>query len=111
ARTDRVDLAGEIGAEPVRELELERRPAAAGPDVEVIERDRAHAHAHLARPGLRRLDRFELEHLGAAVLVDHHRGHRHAITLTRTAPARNAVERSPCGSFRFRASRTTLRIW
>ena len=46
------DDARDVGAQPVRILELERRSAAADPDVEVIERDGTHAHADLARPGV-----------------------------------------------------------
>src|SRR5262245_41248723 len=67
----------------MRILELERRPALAHPDVEVVHGDRAHTHPDFARPRLGNRHVLEAQHLGAAVLAQHHRGHRHARDHTR----------------------------
>ena len=101
ARAERVDLAGDVGAEAVRVLELERGAAAADPDVEVIERDGADADAHLAGPGSGIGQLLEAEHLGAAVLAQHHRGHRHDRGYN--------VDSAHARHRRFPASRTTTR--
>ncbi len=53
-----------------------RRKAAAEPDVEVVERGRAHAHDRGAAVRLGWLDVLEAQDLGAAVFVDSHRSHR-----------------------------------
>src|SRR5581483_4029331 len=68
AVAERLDEAGAVGAEDAR-LRHRRKPLA-DPDVEVVERRRAHADEHLARPrdGIGRL--LEHEHLRSSVLVD-----------------------------------------
>ena len=85
ARTERLDLAGHVGAEAMRELVLEVGQAAPRPQVDVIERDGAHADAHLARAGLGELDRGALEHLGAPRRAHDHRfGLHRDLTHSRT---------------------------
>src|SRR5436190_258659 len=78
ARAQLLHDAGDVAAEAVRVLELEGRAAAADPQIHVVHRDRVDAHARLARAGGRELDRAPLEHLGAAVAVQHHRFGLHA---------------------------------
>jgi hypothetical protein len=54
AGADRVDRADDVRAEAVRVLEVERRPAAPHPQVEVVERDRRDRDPDLARAEARR---------------------------------------------------------
>ena len=66
------------GAELMRKRQLERRATAPGPDVEVVERHRADPDADLAGTRLGHRQQLEVEDVGAAVLPEHHRCHRHA---------------------------------
>ena len=68
ARADGLDHADGIGAQPVRQRQ--RIAAGAEVDVDEVDGDVAVAHARLARAGLADLDGLELEHFGAAGLVE-----------------------------------------
>ena len=75
AGPERGDFARDVIAQDVGEREAAPGQALARPDVQVVERACAHAHQHLARTGLRVGKGGRLEHLGAAVAVDHDRFH------------------------------------
>ena len=75
ARTDGVDGAGDVGAEEERILQLEVRQPLAHPEVDVIDRHCADAHAHLTRPHLRLGQLLDAKDLGTAVLSNRDRAH------------------------------------
>jgi hypothetical protein len=79
AVAERLDHACAVGAEDAR-LRHRGEPFA-DPDVEMVQRRGAQADEHLARPGLWIRSLLELEHLGAAVLVDPHRAHRGRLSV------------------------------
>jgi hypothetical protein len=70
ARPDGVDLADHVAAETVRIFELEVRHPAPDPYVEMVERHRADANAHLARARLGQVDGLPDEDLGAAMSAE-----------------------------------------
>jgi hypothetical protein len=59
-------------------LVLEVGESFARPEIDVVERDRAHADAYLARSRFGELDRGALEDFGAARSAHHHRFGLHA---------------------------------
>ncbi len=62
-----VDLPHDVAAQTVRIGELEVRHSAPNPDVEVVQSDRADAHARFTGTGLRQIDGLAGENLGATM--------------------------------------------
>ena len=73
AGAHRGDFARRLGADDERQLALGERHAAIAPDVDVIERDRPHAHLHLAGAGRRGC--VDLDELDLAVSDEGERAH------------------------------------
>jgi hypothetical protein len=78
---DGLHHAGHVRAEHVRHGQLETGPSGADPDVEVVQRHRAHAHDHAPGPGHRVGQLRHLEDFWATVGPDHHRLHRHLLHM------------------------------
>ena len=73
------DAAGDVRAADVRHLELETRPAATHPEVQMVEGDRLDGHEHLAGPGCRLGQIPDLENFGTAVLPEERRSHARSV--------------------------------
>ena len=84
AGTDRLDLAGGVPADHQREALALGRPqvrrAAAGQQVDRVQRRGVDAQQHFARAGRRQLELGRLQHLGAAEAVQDDRARAHAVS-------------------------------